>query len=493
MIYSQSFIPPPQLTIIGYEESQLMEQQKNSERYRHSNGCEKRIPWEKPYTQFHDIFFTMLYLVVSIGVFVFGCINAHQVWLKYSLSDGLFDYFSEPLQINDIDIPNMIVLFGVIATQTLMFCFILLLLMFFLCRMFVLIGLFANLVIGIWTTVWCFQMGGIPFAVGGLLLTCLVMWAFWGLRSKINFSVQVLKVIASVMHQHPSVWMVFLLGMLSSWCFTIFYLTASVFTYIIWSNEQNTGVKVCVTLLWIFSGFYTTEVNRGVLNVCVSSIFAKWYYKSELGTFRVVSTILSKCFGSICFGSLLVSITQLLKECLRVMQSDTSSRSNLLGMFFMFLIRGGLEFLEWLMKYFNEYSFSYMSIHCTGYLKSSRGIYKLFKSKGLDALANDCIINTSLKSYLLIISLSAGLTTYFYFQFMQPHYKSDTKYILTLVVITCIMALQIGRSLLNVINAGAHTLFICLTENPEVFLYNHPINYNKLKNPLEKFHSLNVV
>lgn len=493
MIYNQSFVPHAKLPILGYEESQLEELQKKAGSHDFSNVEEARIPWENSYPHFHDLFFVILYIAVLSGFLALSFINIFQVWVQYSNFRDMFNYITETLKIKAADILSIVLLFGVVVTQTLVLCFILLLIMLFLCRTFILLGLVTNLSIGIWTTFWAFKIGNLWLGISSMFITFFIAWAFWGMRNKIKFSVQVLKVIALVMYKNPSIWLIFFLGMLSSWGFTLFYLITTVFAYIVWGNESNTGVIVFLTSFWIFSGYYITEVNNGVLNVCISTIFSKWYFKSKLGTFRAISTILSRCFGSICFGSLLLSLIQFIKECLNIVQNDAIAKHNYLALILMFIIRGALQFLEWLMQYFNEYAFSYMSIHSTGYLKSSTKVFQLFKAKGLDVLANDCIINTSLKMYLMIVTISASLTTYLYIQIIQPQFMSNKQYNLSLMVVSGILSLQIGRTLLNVINSGVHTLFICLTLSPEIFQINHPNENQTFEGPLEKYHTMNVV
>ncbi|GMM30693.1 hypothetical protein DAMA08_034380 [Martiniozyma asiatica (nom. inval.)] len=234
------------------------------------------------------------------------------------------------------------------------------------------------------------------------------------------------------------------------------------------------------------------EVIKGMINLSSSSIFAKWYFYSKLTSFKTITTVSSNCFGSVCFGSLLVSIITLVREFLLALKNETKTHRNLVLWIVYFIIDGFLSFFEWLLQYFNAYSFSYMAIHCEGYLKSSSKIIKLFKIKGMDALANDCIIDTSLKLYLFIVTVLGCFTSYIYTNRISPKMIDDVKLTSLLVIISGFISLQIGRSLLSIITAGVHTIFICFAEYPDGFL-GHTKESKILKNPLQIYKGAGIV
>lgn len=493
MIYNHSQVVPLQIPILSYEESQREDLQKKNARTAHLKEDNRQIPWEGKSARYHDLFFVLAYCTVIIGFFVLAFTSVHQSWIQNISKKDIFFYIGESLQIKDIDIPNVVILFGLIVTQTLVLCFGVLLLMFFLCRIFVVLGLIANIGLGVWGTVLCLQSGNIWLGVASFCLTSIFGWAAWRTRRKIAFSVQVLNVLSEVMRKNASVWLVLFVGIFSSWCFALFYLVTSTLMYTAWANNKSMAVYAGIALCWIFCGYYITEINKGVLCLSVSAVFSKWYYMSDTSTISVIFSLLARCFGSICFGSLLVSVVQFMRECLAAANNAFQSKQTPMSILLMYLLNGALGFMEWLMQYFNEYSFSYMSIHATGYLKSSKKVFRLFKTKGLDLLANDCIINMTLKMYLSIVTTSAAFTAYLYIALIQPQFKYNKGYAVTVMAISSLTAFQIGRTLLNVINAGVHTLFICLTESPEAFQKNHSKLAESFSNPLDKYRGLSVV
>lgn len=203
---------------------------------------------------------------------------------------------------------------------------------------------------------------------------------------------------------------------------------------------------------------------------------------------------MTRCFGSVCFGALLVSIIEVLQEGLTIILHDpVVLRRNILTDFICYSLRKILSFLGWLLQYFNKYSFSYLSIHGTGYLNSSRKVFKLFKIKGLELLANNCIIDGSVKMYLILLTLLSGLTSFYYIKYMMPILYQEKMYLFLLISVNLLMAFHVGWTLLNVINACVHVLFICLSQCSDILEKYHPNENKEIINPLTRYRGFNQV
>ena len=94
----------------------------------------------------------------------------------------------------------------------------------------------------------------------------------------------------------------------------------------------------------------------------VSGVYGSWYFyagtpagmpkRATIGAFKRTMTY---SFGSVSFGSLLVSLIQLLKQACSIAQSDAAMDGNLITCAIFCVLRCLLSFVEWAVQFFNHY------------------------------------------------------------------------------------------------------------------------------------------
>jgi len=116
--------------------------------------------------------------------------------------------------------------------------------------------------------------------------------------------------------------------------------------------------------------------------VTASGTFATGYFLSpQIPAFPTLHSLrraTTTSFGSICLGSLLVSITQILRS----LASDRN-----------YLLQCILSLLENILKYFNRYAFTQVAIYGKSYIDAATSTWKLILERGLDAVINDNLSN----------------------------------------------------------------------------------------------------
>lgn len=228
--------------------------------------------------------------------------------------------------------------------------------------------------------------------------------------------------------------------------------------------------------LCFFAGYYISEVIKNVIHITIAGIYGTWYYLANsdqgepkhpaLGAFKRAMTY---CFGSVCFGSLIVSIIQLIRSFVQILKQNAfGSGDNCAGCGFL-ILDFVLGFIDWIVRYFNHYAYCYVALYGKSYLKSARDTFDLIRFKGMDALINDCFINTSLNLYSLFVGYVVALLAYFYLKFTDPAYNSSGTFYAPVVAFSFLISGQITRIALTVIQSGISTFFVALAKDPEVF------------------------
>ncbi|GMF61103.1 unnamed protein product [[Candida] boidinii] len=160
---------------------------------------------------------------------------------------------------------------------------------------------------------------------------------------------------------------------------------------------HENGGDVCVsneTFLYnifiLFAGYFTFEVVSNVTHAVISGIYGSYFHFGKNGpkypAYEAFVRAISYSFGSICFGSLLVSLISTLRSLLTIFKEkildelsrsregdgdddddEVGNRSNSSNSLIFTLIFNILEFLiveiENCFKIFNKYAFSYVALY----------------------------------------------------------------------------------------------------------------------------------
>ncbi|CAR28019.1 hypothetical protein ZYGR_0N05070 [Zygosaccharomyces rouxii] len=330
-----------------------------------------------------------------------------------------------------------------------------------------------------------------------LVFTLIGVWCYWNMRSRVPFSVALLKTVVLAMRQMPQTLLVSLIGSLVGIVFSIIFSAAIVATYMEYgrkvcdinvddcSRAKLIGLLVCV----FFSGFYVGEVIRNVIHCTVSGVFGCWYYTSgsknkgpkwpAMGSLKRAMT---RSFGSICFGSLIVSIIETLRQSLRLIRESLQLDSDLdgcgsVGFFAIDLI---ISFLDFLVRHFNHYAYCFIALYGKPYLKAAKETWHMMKYKGFDILINDNLINIALGLYSLFAGYMSALFAFLYLRFTRPDHNILTDFNVSVMAISFFIALQICNITNETIRSGVSTFLVTLGNDPELFKAKYPRRFEEI-------------
>lgn len=446
-----------------------------------SQNFEESFKIEKP--RYNDIPFAVFFLLVVAGFIVVAGITLHAMKSTWSFQGSIYsteNYFT----LN----ANTAVLFGFVVVISVVLSIILLVIARLFSRWFIILGLTLNVILGLATSIYYFVMHYYSAAIVFLVFTLITAWAYWLARLRIPFSATVLEITIDVMKRYKSTLLVSFLGVIVSGAFSAFFLMVVVATYIKYNpNEDNpacdlsggscsTSKMIGLLVFVFFSGYYISEVIKNVIHVTISGVYGTWYYLSgsdqgeprfpALGAFKRAMTY---CFGSICEGSLIVSILQLIRLMITILRSNAMANDNSCAACGFLLLDMIVGFIEMLVRYFNQYAYIYIALYGKKYVAAAKETFQLLRFKGMDTLINDCFIGTSVQLFSLFVAYVVALFTYIYLRYTNPEYNSDGLYYAPLIAFSFLVAGQITRVSLTVIDSGVSTFFVALAKDPEVF------------------------
>lgn len=437
---------------------------------------------DKP--KWNDWPFTLFFIAVCAGfVAVAGITLRAMAQTKLFQGDGIYDSGNNFTMNN-----NTSILFGFVVVLGVVGLFAIILYARFFPKIFITTGLIMNIIMGLATSIYYFTRRYWSAAVVFLVFTLITAWCYWLARRRIPFSATVLTIAIDVMKRYPSTFITALLGLIITGAFGAFFSLVVVATYMRFEPNANnpacdlngggcSQAKLIGVLVFVFfAGYYITEVIRNIMHVTISGIFGTWYYLDRsdqgapkhpgLGAFKRAMTY---CFGLICFGSLIVLIIQLIRQGIQILKNNAFADGNYCEGCGMLILDFIIGFIDWAVRYFNHYAYCYIALYGKSYIRSAKDTFDLLRFKGMDALINDCFINTSLNMWSTFMAYLVALLCYLYLRYTAPAYNSDGSYYAPVVAFGFLISMQISRVALTVIDSGVSTFFVSLAKDPEVF------------------------
>lgn len=446
-----------------------------------SQNYDESFKIEKP--RYNDIPFAIFFLLVVVGFFVVAGITLHAMKSTWSFQGSIYSTQNH-FTLN----ANTAVLFGFVIVISVVFSVVIIMIARLFARAFITLGLILNVILGLATAIYYFVMHYYSAAVVFLVFTLITAWAYWRARLRIPFSATVLEITIDVMKRYKSTLLVSFLGVLISGAFSTLFLMVVVATYIKYDPSENNPAcdlsggscshsKLIGILVFVFfAGYYISEVIKNVIHTTISGVYGTWYYLSgsdqgepRFPAFGAFKRAMTYCFGSICEGSLIVSLLQLLRQFIRILRSNAIASDNACASCGYLVLDMLVGFIELMVRYFNQYAYIYIALYGKKYISAARETFQLLRFKGMDALINDCFIGTSVQLFSLFVAYVVALFTYLYLRYTSPAYNSNGLYYAPLVAFSFLVAGQITRVSLTVIESGVSTFFVALAKDPEVF------------------------
>lgn len=138
-----------------------------------------------------------------------------------------------------------------------------------------------------------------------------------------------LKTIVGITRKYPSTIFTGILSLIVQTAFSFWFMFTVIGIYQAWySSSSNNSRLNCAMVFLVFSFYWTSQVITYVTHVTLAGLFATVYFLNDgikhpiWGSAR---RALTTSFGSICFGSLLIALINLVRFFLRVAQSNTDN------------------------------------------------------------------------------------------------------------------------------------------------------------------------
>ncbi|RIB21484.1 plasma-membrane choline transporter-domain-containing protein [Gigaspora rosea] len=347
---------------------------------------------------------------------------------------------------------------------------------------------------------WCFTVYffivkyfslAILFAIVAIFYT--LYWFWW--KPLIPFSSVMLRTITSIMNRYKAMILTAFVGLFVHILYTIWWIFTLIAAYQVWypaackqakttSTNCQTGQFTVIVIFLLFTYYWVSQVIQTFIHVTTSGVFASYYFlegtpqgvppSPTLGSAKRAATT---SFGSICFGSLLVAILQVIRQLLRSLAQDVD---NPLGAFCAACAAVIVGYIDALLEYFNFYAYTQVAIYGKSFCDAVKDTWTMIQDRGIEAVINDNLIGSVVTMGSFLVGMVTALFGYLYTIIFHPSFNDGGGFTPLIVFLAFIIGFQMLSIIGSVIFSGAATTFVCLAEDPDALARTKPDLYNEV-------------
>jgi len=242
-----------------------------------------------------------------------------------------------------------------------------------------------------------------------------------------------------------------------------------------------------------------SQVVKNTLHVTVSGVAATWYFLYPQGNVKNPTSSSFKraattSFGSICLGSLILSLIRALRMVVNIAANQPGNPRNgaaaAARACAYCIAQCFLSILDRVVEYVNKYAFAQVAIYGKSFCEAAKATWDLFKVRGFDALINDSVIGIALG----FACLMGGLTSAALCSLLSYAVFTSAGEWWVWGLIGFVFGFAMTMLATEVVESAVVALFVCVCEDPATLQRTKPDVYNKLVPMIQsRYPSINMV
>lgn len=359
------------------------------------------------------------------------------------------------------------------------------------------ITLALSVIFNIGYCVYLWIEGNTSAAIIFTIFAVLSIVSYFFMRSRIPLTRLLLKTAIDATKTHPSVYLWALIGLLVQTLFSIWTAWTLVAVYQRFSpsgaaagrgGNTGSGAVTGLVVFVVFAFYWISETLKAIFFATNCGVFGAWYYappgqKKQPVSLSSFGRATSFSLGSLAFGSLIVAILDIIRGIVSLIQSTEASEGDMVGYAISCVAGCIISCIAWLIEFFNKYAIVNVSLYGNSYIHAAKETWRLMKDRGIDALAQDSLVNIVWSFGSIVVGVITGLFAFIYTKQTNPQYaQSESSYISVILFYAIGLGIQICLTLgEGSVGAGTATLFVAIAEDPQVLAQKEPELFDLLR------------
>jgi len=328
------------------------------------------------------------------------------------------------------------------------------------------------------------------------LLQLFCVFCCW--RRLIPFTVEVLRCVASVLVQHPSLVIVSLMGFVASLAWTVLAAVAFMGIFDKMQHDSEThcrgnrsschstdndkamfyGLYFLVTLIFVWG----STVFLNVCHVTNCGVFGRWYFGKHASVRRSMGVALTTSFGSICLGSLIVAVIQAIESVLNQMRRQAQREgANIAVVAILCALECIVTCIKDIVEAFTYFAYVQVAVRGLSFMQSARATWGLCTWRNVPSIIATCLVGSVVSFGALMCGVASGLLGFFAAKACQPtHISKETLEFTDTanLIIGMVLGLIVASTALNTLRSGFATIVVCWAEHNEALCSLQPELHN---------------
>jgi len=218
----------------------------------------------------------------------------------------------------------------------------------------------------------------------------------------------------------------------------------------------------------VFGLFWTIALISAIFQVTVAGAISTWYFSRDASGFqsnlsspalRTFSWAITKSFGSLALGSLLIAIVQFINFLLN--RARKANKSNKVVYYLIACVQCIFGCIERFIKFIDRFAYIYIAMHGEGFFTSARNCFSLISRNLFSAVVVDF-----LGDFVLFVGklLGTALCTIFTVFILE---RLDREVSVLTVAVVVVIAYCVFNMFAHVVGVGVDTVFVCYLEDME--------------------------
>lgn len=230
---------------------------------------------------------------------------------------------------------------------------------------------------------------------------------------------------------------------------------------------------------------WTMQILVHIMQACISGYINRWWFKQHMNSSEKLDAIGESLvhptvhsFGSICFGSMFVGISKLLRKIVEPIRPNGDDAPLRLFVLFQEVIVSCIDNMYFM---FHEFAFVYVGMYGYNFLEAGKKANSLFKKRGWTEIVYDDLLENLLTIVSLVIGGTCGWISVIIEGLVDIPLISTEKPAMVAFGIGFVLGVVLSNMLFSVITSSVHAVLCCFAGNPVEFQNNHPICSHKMR------------
>jgi len=312
----------------------------------------------------------------------------------------------------------------------------------------------------------------VPLAAALLLCAAIQLCFVACYKKYVPMTAEVLRVVAHVLLHHLAMLIigVFAAALHLAWLGCVVLAMISILN----THQQDQGA---ISLVFFFITTWGLVVFRNVAYLSYCSVFGQWYFGQRVSTFGSFGFAVTKGFGPVCFGSLIIAIIRTLRYIARSGKDSRNGVVKIVGCIIDCLLACIEDMVEW----FSSFAYVQVALRGCGFCDAARATMHLCTSANVDKICASVLTGSVTFMGCLISGCVATFAAGAYAATLNVRLPSDSD--VTADELLFWWAAGVGSlafgffsagNVMKIVEAGVNTILVCWAERPGTLETSHP-------------------